>query len=208
MGALPANFGGAQVDTRLPFARLCELRRLSAFPFDDGYQSDSPPNPGSPWYLSTKLAIWDDVRYDYATVGRGTAMSGSGPYVSELPTTATAIQVTAPDSRPCPYVAWASLFAYNDGSAAVFGNRFAIGAHVRGVEAGFEVLVADELVTEWSAAGHHTFNLFGFGIVPPNQTYDIFVGWDNAGITGLPLYSATPNQELWATRQRFGVCTF
>ena len=206
MGSLPKNFAGTEVDARLPFARLCELRRLSAFP--DADQTDPPPNPATPWYLGSKLAIWDDVRYDYATVGRGSAVSGSGPYVTELPTTANSIQVTAPDSRPLPYVAYASLFAYNDGSAGVFGNRFAIGAHVRGSTAGYEVIAANELVAEWSAAGHHTFNLFGFGVIPPNQTYDVFVGWDNAGLTGLPLYSATPKQELWATRQRFGVLTF
>lgn len=218
MGTLPPNLLSDSMLTGLPVGRFCQMYRDKPLPdlgLGPGF-STNPPVPSAVWYAGTPLTIWDEVEYDYGGgYSRASPLSGSGPYVTGTPGPEMYfISVTAGD-RPVPFLAWFDIFTFvGDFGPGYLRNRF--GLMQRSRDGGddpsyFRSLCTAEEARVWDVGGYHSFVGTGMGVVPPYQTHEVFVGWDQGDVsgtyTGAPIFQDFGGED-WARRNFFGVLTF
>lgn len=166
--------------------------------------------------------LWDAVRYDYeGSVARSNSLSGSGPYLKGSPSTGL-IYLTAPYDRPLPYIATFNCSIYHGGgtSATAETGGIAIGRAKGGYPTVSHRTLAGQLLTSGrlyytdptSTTWDRPIALVGMDIVPPGQTYVVYIGWfsSNSGIAAAVRFNIrVPNVSLsTAAHPTFSVMTF
>ena len=215
MGTLPGNFIANSDLANLPVGRFAQMFRDETFP-DTGGFSPNPPNTSDPWYATTPFTFWDAAQTDYGnTYARGSSVSGgSSPYFTATPSPDMYWITVAANERPVPFLAWFDVFCYIGNTSGEMRNRFGLMQRSRDRAddpSFYRALATAEYFGEWETYGARTFSGTGMGVVPPYQTHEVFVGWDQGDVsgtyTGAPIYQDSGGED-WARRNFFGVLTF